>query len=183
MSDIKPETPVEEALAAAAEKIIAAVAAPGEMKVRHTIATVLKAYEFMRNHGSHSSPAETQVVLSIASECKGLVLWMNGMEVVGMASFWPTSNPNVPRNRTVPELDADGQYLYFDWGFTVGDWKQWRRVVQYAAETYQDARFVCCHDCRRRVKGNRVRGSGRLLVRKIQRPPVTLKRMLGLNHG
>lgn len=180
--EIKPETPVEAALAVAAEKIVDAIAR-SEMKTAHSIASVLRAYEFMRKHRSHDTATETQVVLAIASECRGLVTWMNEQEIVGMTIFWPTSNPNVHRRRQAPEFDRDGQYVYFDWTWGCGEWKSIRRAIEYAAGIYEGARFVCSHDYRDRKKGNRKRGNGRLFVRKIHRHALDDARQMRRTNG
>ena len=183
MNEVKPETPTEAALADAAERIVAAVARP-EMKVKHTIASVLRAYHFMLTRTvKWYTPEEAALIVALSSESRGLVLWMNGPAIVAMGTFWPTSNPNVARHRNCPELDMDGQYLYIDWCSGTGDWSEFRRMISYGANVYPKTTHVCCHDGRKRRRGNRVRGSGRLIVRKIHRDPI-FGRMTGNGaHG
>lgn len=183
IEEVRPETPTEEALAVAAEKIVAAVASQ-EMRVSHSIASVLRAYHFMLERTKKwYSPEEAACVVALASESHGLVTWMDGTRVVGMGTMWPTANPNVSRSRQLPQLERDGQYLYIDWCFGVGDWTQWRRMISHGALVYAKAGFVCCHDGRATRRGNKARGSGRLIVRKIHRPAVGFDRLLRATNG
>lgn len=163
-----PET--EEALAQAVERIVEVVADRPQMRTRHTMVTVLRAYHFMLEHTQNwYTPESAAITVAQAAECGGLALWMNDLSIVAMGTCWPTDNPNVARHRDVPLLDRDGQYLYFDYCYGIGDFRYWRRLIEFGAGLYPQTRYVCCHDARARRRGNRARGSGRILVRKIHR--------------
>ncbi len=182
VNEVVPENDTEQALAVAAEQIVAAVGRH-EMRTSHNMVWALRAYQFMRERTKKYTPLEAAITIAVASECRGLVLWAHEFEIVAMGCFWPTSNPNVSRDRQIPELDLAGQYLYFDFCFGIGDWRMWRKMIEYGAGMYPSARFVCCHDNRSSRRGNRARGSGRVIVRKIHRPPDLGGRLRNGHHG
>lgn len=181
-AEIVPETPTEEALADAAEKIVKAIESPG-IRTRHNILSVMRAYEFMRANARGYTPEECQLTLAIATECRGLMTIQDGNEIIGMGTFWPIENPHVSWSKIHSGFKLDGDFIYIGWCFGVGDWKMWRRLIQHAASIYENSKFVCCTDGRRRIKGNRVRGSGRVLVREIHRKNDGLGRMMGIANG
>lgn len=147
---IEPETETEQALAVAAERVVAALSKPSEMteQSKFNIHELLVLYDFGIGKVKKRLQARWRLCFSLAVSAGGVWAVMADDKIGYLGIFWRTNNINVNIRKEVPHPEPDGLYVYvaFHWNETKAALPF--RFRSHMVRACPGARFIGGHDFR-----------------------------------